>query len=440
MLTRLLAVVLLVSTGVPVPGSSQPADAAARFELSSDDYLVDEVVPIVVSGLAPGARVTMRLHGGANDLASAAQFVADANGRVDVTHTAPASGSYAGVDAMGLFWSASRGASVEDAADDEPGSPQRWTLAAEVEGAVVARAAIRRRAVGADVKVTRVNADGLVGVFYEPPGAERHPAVMVLGGSGGGIPPASGVAGGLASRGYAAFALAYFGAGTLPRALENIPLEYFGTALHWLAEQPSVDPHRIGVVGASRGAEAALLIGSLYPEVRAVVAYMPSDVIWPGCCNRPPPPAWTLRGRPLAPAPMPVGMGMRGMGGRMSFGAQRPEIPVDRINGAVLLFSGKDDGVWPSAAMAERVNARLDRAHFKYPHESIVYEHTGHAIARPYASTMALNQRRHPLTGQVMHVGGTPEGTAKAQEDSWRRVLAFVDANLRRVTIIASAR
>jgi hypothetical protein len=30
-----------------------------------------------------------------------------------------------------------------------------------------------------------------------------------------------------------------------------------------------------------------------------------------------------------------------------------------------------------------------------------------------------------------MILGGTPAGTAKAREDSWRHVLAFLDENLR---------
>src|SRR5262249_19539421 len=153
--------------------------------------------------------------------------------------------------------------------------PERWTLTAEIGNAVVAQTTIRRRAVAADVRVTPVRTDGFVGVFYEPPGEGHHPAVLVLGGSNGGIPPAPSAAGGLASRGYAVLALAYFGVEGLPRALSNIPLEYFGTALHWLASQPSVDREHIGVFGASRGAELALLLGVAYPGLRAVIAYMP---------------------------------------------------------------------------------------------------------------------------------------------------------------------
>ena len=63
--------------------------------------------------------------------------------------------------------------------------------------------------------------------------------------------------------------------------------------------------------------------------------------------------------------------------------------------------------------------------------QSLSYEHAGHAITRPYTSTMNLNSRRHPLTGRTVHMGGTPAGTAKAREDSWRQMLAFVDQHLR---------
>jgi dienelactone hydrolase len=311
--------------------------------------------------------------------------------------------------------------------DDDVSTAERWTLTAEVGNAIVARANIRRRAVAADVRIVPVRADGLVGVFYEPPGGGRHPAVLVLGGSGGGIPPAAGPAGGLASRGYAVLALAYFGVDGLPRALSNIPLEYFGTALRWLAAQPSVDVGRIGVLGASRGAELALLLGASYSNIRAVVAYMPSNVVWRGCCDQSTPVAWTVGGRPVAAMPPP--------GRRFGLDSERAEIQVERIRGAVLLISGKDDGVWESAPMAEKVVARLKRGNFPYPSQSLTYDHAGHSITRPYTSTMNLNGRRHPLSGRVMHLGGTPAGTAQAREDSWRQMLTFVDRHLRDLTV-----
>jgi hypothetical protein len=49
-----------------------------------------------------------------------ASFIADGDGRVDLTRMAPVNGSYKGVDAMRLFWSAERvRTSSEHAAADE---------------------------------------------------------------------------------------------------------------------------------------------------------------------------------------------------------------------------------------------------------------------------------------------------------------------------------
>lgn len=383
-----------------------------HFTISRDTYLIDDSIPIAVEALPPQARVTIEARNGEaqNPLVSNATFVAGADGRVDATTMAPVKGDYAGADPMGLFWSVrrERAGGGPRVAEETPDELSDWTLTASIEGRVVAQKTIKRYAVDPAVKMTRVREGGLVGTFYEPPGEGRHPAMIVLTGSGGGIPPASGPAGGFASRGYVVLALAYFNAERLPSTLSNIPLEYFGTALDWLASQPTVDPDRIGILGHSRGAELALLLGVAYQHLRLVVAVAPSNVVNRGCCDRFSMVAWTVRGRPVGSA----------------------EIPVEKVHGAVLLISGKDDGVWRSTDMGNAIASRLERNHFAFPYEHLVYEHAGHALARPYTITTNINLLRHPLTGNLMHMGGTPEGTAHAREHSWRQTLEFVKANL----------
>jgi dienelactone hydrolase len=81
--------------------------------------------------------------------------------------------------------------------------------------------------------------------------------------------------------------------------------------------------------------------------------------------------------------------------------------------------------------MAEKAMARLRRSNFAYPMLSLTYDHAGHGITRPHTSTMELNSRRHPISGRLVQMGGTPAGTAKAREDSWRQLLTFVDQHLR---------
>jgi dienelactone hydrolase len=416
--------VILFAVAISSEALAQPT-RAARFELPNDDFLIDETIPVVVAGLPPRATTVVRLRSGQqSQWTSSATFAADEAGRIDLAQMAPLKGSYQRADAMGLFWSVERERAEAAQSDEEAdASPELWKLTAEIDREVVASVSIRRRAVAAGVRVTPVREGGLVGTFYEPADEGHHPALMVLTGSGGGVPPATGPAGGLSSRGYSVLALAYFGAEGLPRTLSNIRLEYFGSALRWLAARSSVDPTRIGVLGASRGGELALLLGSAYPGIRTVVAYAPSNVVWRGCCDATTGVAWTVGGRAIAAMPPP--------GPRQPLVVERAEIPAERIHGAVLLISGHDDGVWPSAEMAEKIVARLKRNGFTFAFESLTYDHAGHGISRPYASTMNLNSRRHPLTGRMVHLGGTPAGTATASEDSWRRLLVFVDQHLR---------
>jgi len=396
--------------------------SGAQFELPRQSFLIDETIPIVVSGLPPDAEVTVRLSDG--EWSSNATFIADSAGIVDLTRMSPNRGTYKGVDPMGLFWSATRSTQPPPPGSPLPtaeNAPKPWQLTADVRGSTVATATVLRRTVAEKVAVTILRERGLVGVYYQPAGGARHPAILVLGGSGGGVPPAASFPGGLASHGYAVLALAYFGIEDLPPSLSRIPLEYFKTALDWMAAQPTIDPARIGVLGSSRGAELALLIAALYSQqVRTVVAYLPSNVVWGGCCDRMNAPSWTLDGQPLLWARPGDFVATR-----------RAEIPVERIRGGVLLISGKRDGVWHSTQMADAIIDRLKRNHFAYSMAHLAYDDAGHAIGRPGLPTTDIDEIRHPLTGRVMHLGGSPVGTAHAREDSWPRMLAFVDEELR---------
>ncbi|HIY65770.1 MAG TPA: hypothetical protein H9830_05775, partial [Candidatus Agrococcus pullicola] len=89
-------------------------------------------------------------------------------------------------------------------------------------------------------------------------------AVLVLGGSEGGHHPADADA--LAHEGFVALSYAYFGAAGTPRALERIPIEHLLSGIDALQE--AAPEQRIGVVGGSRGGEAAQLLASVDDRVR----------------------------------------------------------------------------------------------------------------------------------------------------------------------------
>lgn len=115
-----------------------------------------------------------------------------------------------------------------------------------------------------------VSENGLIAKFIRPEGNQPLPVMLILGGSEGGVEGAR--QGGIAFSkvGYATLSVAYFGANNLPANLQNVPLEYFASALEWLKREPSVDARRIGIYGVSKGGEAALLVASRHPEIREV--------------------------------------------------------------------------------------------------------------------------------------------------------------------------
>jgi dienelactone hydrolase len=404
-----------------------PAGQAARLTVAPVDALLDERLQISLEGVAPGQDVTLRVEGQGGVWRSSDVFRSDARGRVEVA------------DPMRLVWSAT---GERPTAGPPPSPDPRWTFTAEVDGRVIATQAIVRRAVAADVRVTPVRERGLVGTLYMPSGAGPHPAMIVLPGSQGGLPAPNGHAGGLSSRGYVVLALAFFNAEGLPPLLQNIPLEYFATAVEWLKAQPGVDSTRIGVLGTSRGGELALLLGATYPSAfRVVVANVPSHVVWPGLSDDSDTPAWTLHAQPVAGVQTRFTEADRALSSRDRFLTRlqdptvvaRAEIPVERIGGAVLLFAGKDDQLWPSDLSCARIVERLHAHRFAHPVEHHTFEEAGHMLARPFVPTSDVRQVRvHPVSKRPIMMGGTPEGQARANEASWAALLTFLERHLKR--------
>jgi len=272
-------------------------------------------------------------------------------------------------------------------------------------------------AAGVREQELRPTTSGFYGDFFAPPpGSPTRPGVVIFGGSEGGLSTTT-EAGLLASHGYPTLALAYFGEPGLPQTPQNIPLEYFVTALRWLARQPGVDAHALVVDGISRGSEAALLLGADFPQlVHAVIALVPGDValcgIAPVAGRRSPcaGPAWTLGGRPV---PYTNDFGT-------PYPSDHPDavIQVEHINGPILLDCGGIDMVWPSCSFAGAIQQRLAGFDFRFAHELFTYPEAGHGVgfSVPYDPTF------------VVADGGPSAADELAREDVWPRQLAFLAA------------
>ncbi len=416
-----------------------------RIQTEPADAMYDQAVSIRLADFPPGREVTMRassVDGLGHRWESTATFVTDERGGADLAKQVPRRGSYAVADAMGLLWSmALDPAVVERTPFVKPNTaPVEVALTAELNGKPAAATNLARRLIAPGVVQSSVRDDGLVGEFFYHQG-ERRPGVIMVGGSNGGLAidmPAL-----LASHGYAVLSLAYFAMPGLPANLIEIPLEYFARAIAWMRRSPQVAPSGLALCGSSRGGELVLLLGSLFAEVTAVIAYVPSGLVWSGIGGDPQQraqAAWTLGGKPLPyvePAPQDPAIWSKPPVAltpwfrdclKNQASVEHAAIAVEKIKGPVLMFSGTDDQMWPSLNLADLAVRRLLAHDFPHHFEHISYAGAGHFIRFPYSPVMS--DLFHPVALAPMALGGTPEANHVANLNSWRRSLSFLETYL----------
>lgn len=421
-------------------------EATVTLSIAPEDGLVDEPLVVRIGGLPPHERVTVRatttISADAGSWSTAAIYAADSQGNLDLNAQAPQSGGFDVADANGLIWSLRPDDPTTNARRlNEHLHPYQLRIAVEAGGTVLERT-ITRRAVAESVTVTEVRTPALKANLFLPEGEGPFPTVLVLGGSGGGFPDQPAAL--FASHGFAAVSLAYFAVDGLPPELRRIPLEYFDAAIDWIVAHPRLQSDHLTVSGTSRGGELALLLASRDPRIRAVVAYVPSSHVW-GAISRETAEkdddyfaSWTINGQAVpyagrvrndAVAPDEHGV-VSLTPAYLAFAQDTARsdsawIPVEQINGPVLLISGQRDTLWPSDYFAKQIVRRAQAKGFSFPVQHLSYENAGHAIGAGYAPT-TVNQSFHPIRKAFIDLGGTPAGLAKARADSWPRVLAFV--------------
>jgi dienelactone hydrolase len=273
------------------------------------------------------------------------------------------------------------------------------------------------------VTMTPVTEHGLVAELYQPKGPHRSAAILTLGACTLGAP--QDFAQGLANEGYVTLALFYCGPKTGTDQLAAVPLEYMKTAIDWLLGNPNLGIAHVGVAGASQGAQAALITAATYPQVTAVLAVAPSNLVTQALGplpdrikSAPQTSSWSLHG--VAVPYLPHGAGFD------STAYPEAAIAVERINGPVLLISGTDDKAWPSAMMADKVMARLKAHNFRFRYEHLRYRDAGHGLFAAHDPADPVFAAKF-AKGSPGTMGGTREGVVAAQADSWPKALAFLD-------------
>jgi hypothetical protein len=201
--------------------------------------LFDAAVAIELRGFPPRQPITItaiQTYPNMSSWQGRATFLSDDDSCVYLARQAPISGTYDGVSAMGLIWSAEL--LPGQTKMPPPGSimqPKLVQLEATSPDGIRAELMLERHVAGPGVARHPIRTEGIVGTLFLPANSGPHPAVIVLNGGDGGIDEYRGAI--VASHGYAALNLGYFGMDGLPRGLVNIPLEYFGNAIRWMRTQ-----------------------------------------------------------------------------------------------------------------------------------------------------------------------------------------------------------
>lgn len=287
-----------------------------------------------------------------------------------------------------------------------------------------------------------VRTEDVNGRLFRAVGEGPHPGVVVLHGGGGARGYEQTYAAMLAEHGYTVLCVEYFGAPGVRDRLRAVPLEEFERAASWLLERSGVRGEQVGVVGFSRGGEASLLVGSQFDSVGLVVAYVPSCYVWPapswmdGIGEGEP--TWTLDGESLPFLPIDeyvyeddnieAALGVNepnaatlAVERSSATEKERAAIPVENIDGPVLLVSGQDDTVWPSALLAERAASRLAANDHPWQFEHLSFPDAGHTIRVPYRFGADTDpDERHQY-------GGTHEANARASARAWENVLQYLN-------------
>lgn len=276
--------------------------------------------------------------------------------------------------------------------------------------------------------------------YFPGSGGGPRPAILLLGGSEGGLKESRNVyARQLAAEGYSVLYPGYTATGEANRAFDMVPLEIFDAALDWLAARPDIAAGPVAVIGHSKGAEGALLLASRDQRIGAVIAAMPSDVVWQGFSFDPVDvsklqSSWSVGGKPVPYVryDMPAwyewitGATMLGMFEESRAAADdAPDslIAIANINAPVMLVCGEQDNLWPGCDMGRNLRDRAKIAGAPEV-ELLAYEDAGHWGFGPASD---LDEGDTRLLGQM---GGTVESDMAARADQWPRILKFLAVSL----------
>ena len=403
--------------------------------VQTSQLVVGDDLSIRVSGLRPSSAYSLRVDYSTNHKLYSSQALVNSNsfGEINSQTMESKDGTFKGTDPTGLMWSL-KDLNIPASSELPSALVQLFDGASLVATAPLAFAPIRD-----GVRVEFLNGTGLAGRLYLPATElGPRPVVIVLSGSEGGIDVTT--AHFLASNGFAALALGYFNFEDRPQTAANLDLEYFERALRYVSQRSDILGSRIGIWGRSMGGEMALLMGTIAPDLKAIVVFGAGTFVIGPFIGDSTTAGPTYNGKPIPFIPLPTPVTMRMADGSLA-GFQRPaiedpafalkakefRIKTEKISGGpVLLIAGADDQIFPACPLANEAYLQVRRKQPKS--EYYCYPKAGHALEVPFFLT---RRRVVDVPGGLPNaLGGTPGDDMHASREAFRQTLNFLRENL----------
>jgi uncharacterized protein len=300
-------------------------------------------------------------------------------------------------------------------------------------------AAMQVHASADSIRIEKIIQSDWAAYIHIPAHNAKYPAVITLGGAEGGLSFSEDEANKMVKEGFVIMRLGYFKytASTMKQKLEEIRIEKVQEAIQWLKKYSEVDSNKIALLGISKGSELALSVAALTPDVKAVVAHVPSHVVWYGLGKMKglKKSSWSYQGQPLSF--LPYSKPKSGWftkriaefyeAGLSAYPDKIAEaiIPVEKISCPILLTSGGKDDIWPSAFMARQIESRLKENNFQFEIQHLTFPEAGHGLFGELPNREDTSAFANLASG-----GGTAQANYEAREKTWAETFSFLRKQL----------
>lgn len=417
-----------------------------NIHVDHTNTLCDERVDIKISELSPYETVKISASmvlpwAQAEKYESYAYFMADENGKINVSQQKPDVGTYSFVDGMGLFSSmqkvSSKGANIASGINVDKSIFVELVAECRQENTCVI---IERCFHAPGIQRLTITDEFIGELFYNENAC--HKTIIVLGGSDGNLAAVSTIASLLASHGFNALAVGYFNGKGLPNKLGEIPLEYFEKVFDWLKKNSITHADEIFIHGTSKGGELALLLASRYPCITRVVANAPHSYCFQAL-NGKRVSSWSYGGQSLpfinisnwsVYAEMvncfiknkPFGYtSCYRKSVQTAKNQEDARIKIENAKADLLLIAGQKDNIWNTYEGCMSIIETLEKNDYPYYYTLLAYKQAGHLFPYPYTIPLCETTGKKLSPRLLFSGGGTFEGNAKAQADSWEKTVAF---------------